>query len=398
MQAQQARTQAQIAALQKQVEAAQTEAAAAKATSAKAAVLVKADPPKVDRPKSPDTTDVLWKGGAPQLETADGKFSIKLRGVVQTDYEHANQDRAITSFPDLQATEFRRARLGVEGTAWWDYQYVLEVDLADDSTAIKDAYLQYSGLKIAGTSLLFRVGNFRRLVEQQTSDYFVDTFERSAFMILRDIDTGSIGFMTAYWTPAFRLGGRHLRVQGGSTTNGSTANPPLFSGFTAQTRDTTLQPARHSLRLIIGLALTATCCTSGPVSETRGVGEDQPLLTYRARCGDLHMTNFCVDPGTPTGIGGIGDGDVFWGLEEARPVGTVLGARRVWPSRCRPPEWRFHFLRSARRASYAPRPIPSSGSRTRTITAGICRQRGSSVDGKLMTMRENGVVPLSPIP
>ena len=316
MQAQQAQTQAQIAALQKQVEAAKTEAAAAKATSAKAAVLVKADPPKVDPPKSPDTTDVLWKGGAPQLKTADGKFSIKLRGVVQTDYEHANQDRAITSFPDLQATEFRRARLGVEGTAWWDYQYVLEVDFANDSTAIKDAYLQYSGLKIAGTSLLFRVGNFKtpNSFEQQTSDYFVDTFERSAFINAWDIDR-QIGFMTAYWTPHFGLAAG-IFGQGGSTTNGSTANPPLFSGFTAQ-QDTTFA-ARATLAPINNrVGIDSHVLHFGASVRTRGVGEDQPLLTYRARCGDLHMTNFCVNTGTPTGIGGIGDGDVFWGLEAA---------------------------------------------------------------------------------
>jgi phosphate-selective porin OprO/OprP len=116
--------QAQIAVLQKQVEEAKAEAAAAKATSVKAAsakaVSATADPPKTD--DGPDLK-VKWKA-APELASKDGKFSLKVRGRVQTDYEHANQDRPITSFPDLSATELRRARLGVEGIAWWDFKYV----------------------------------------------------------------------------------------------------------------------------------------------------------------------------------------------------------------------------------------------------------------------------------
>ena len=317
MQAQQAATQAQIAALQKQVQDAKAEAAAAKAGTAKVVMTTaKADPSKADPPKSPDTTDVLWKGGAPIFQTPNGEFSIKPRGVVQVDYEHANQDTAITSFPDVAGSEFRRARLGVEGNLWWDYQYVLEVDFANDSTAIKDAYLQYSGLKIAGTSLLFRVGNFKtpNTFEDLTSDYFVDTYERSAFINAWDIDR-QIGFMTAYWTPHFGLAAG-IFGQGGSTTNGSTANPPLFAGFTAQ-QDLTFA-ARATLAPINNrVGIDSHVLHFGASVRTREVGEDQPLLTYRARCADLHMTNFCVNTGTPSGIGGIGDGDTFWGLETA---------------------------------------------------------------------------------
>jgi phosphate-selective porin OprO and OprP len=55
----------------------------------------------------------------------------------------------------------------------------------------------------------------------------------------------------------------------------------------------------------------------GASFRERWVGEDQPLLTYQARCNDLHMTNFCVNTGVPTGLGGIADGDTFWGVEAA---------------------------------------------------------------------------------
>ena len=154
MQAQMQAQQAQIAVLQKQVEEAKAEAAAAKASSAKTAS-AKAEPPKADPPKANDGPDlnVKWKGGAPELASKDGKFSFKVRGRVQTEYERANQDTPITGFPDLSATELRRARLGVEGIAWWDYKYVLEVDFANDDTRVKDAYLQYQGLKFGDTPL-----------------------------------------------------------------------------------------------------------------------------------------------------------------------------------------------------------------------------------------------------
>jgi phosphate-selective porin OprO and OprP len=318
MEAQQAAMQAQIAALQKEVQEAKAEAAAAKASSAKVVpTTAKADPPNANSPKSPDATDVLWKGGAPQFKTANGEFSIKARGGVQTDYESANQDRAITSFPDVAGTEFRRARLGVEGNLWWDYQYVFEVDLANDTTRIKDAYLQYTGLKFGDTPLTFRVGNFKtpNSFEQLTLDYFVDIpSERSAFINAWDIDR-QIGFMTAYWTPHFGLAAG-IFGQGGSTTQGSTANPPLFAGFTAQ-QDTTFAARATVAPINNRVGIDSHVLHFGASVRTREVGEDQPLLTYQARCNDLHMTNFCVNTGTPTGIGGIGDGDTFWGLEAA---------------------------------------------------------------------------------
>jgi phosphate-selective porin OprO/OprP len=133
-----------------------------------------------------------------------------VRGRVQTDYEKADQDTAIAGFPDLSATELRRARLGVEGIAWWDFKYVFEVDFANDDTRVKDAYLQYQGLKLSDTPLLFRVGNFKtpNSFEQMTSDLFVDTVERAAF-----INASTDWLHDSVLDRPFRVGGRHLRRQ-----------------------------------------------------------------------------------------------------------------------------------------------------------------------------------------
>ena len=60
--------------------------------------------PKWSSPKALILLMSCGKAAHPNSRLPDGKFSIRLRSVVQTDYEHANQDRAITTFPDLQAT------------------------------------------------------------------------------------------------------------------------------------------------------------------------------------------------------------------------------------------------------------------------------------------------------
>src|SRR6185312_6790553 len=118
IQAQINQMQATIKALQKQVEDAKTQAASAQTTA--------------DSAKGSDLDlKVKWKG-APQLSSADGKFSFKVRGRLETDYNHVNQDKDVTSFPDVSATELRRARLGIEGVAFFDWKYILEVDFAND--------------------------------------------------------------------------------------------------------------------------------------------------------------------------------------------------------------------------------------------------------------------------
>src|SRR4029079_4469411 len=95
---------------------------------------------------------VKWKG-APELSSKDGKFQLKVRGRVETEYEKRNQDTAITSFPDISATELRRARLGVEGIAFYDVKYIFEADFANDTVAVKEAYLKYQGVKLGDTTI-----------------------------------------------------------------------------------------------------------------------------------------------------------------------------------------------------------------------------------------------------
>src|SRR4029453_1899932 len=161
IQAQIDQMQATIKALQKQVEQAQAQAAAAKSAAANSG-----GPLDID-------LKVKWKG-APELSSKDGKFKMKVRGRLEVDYNKADQDTRITSFPDVAATEFRRARLGVEGILYYDYKYVFEIDFANDVVRVKDAYLQYQGFRLADNPVLLRIGNFKTFntFQDETSDRF----------------------------------------------------------------------------------------------------------------------------------------------------------------------------------------------------------------------------------
>jgi phosphate-selective porin OprO and OprP len=99
---------AEIKALREQVQDAQAQASAATSAAASSG-------------KSDLDLKVKWKG-APELSSEDGKFKMKVRGRVEVDYNKADQDTRITSFPDVSGTELRRARLGVEGVLYYDWK------------------------------------------------------------------------------------------------------------------------------------------------------------------------------------------------------------------------------------------------------------------------------------
>ena len=184
--------QATIKALQKQVQDAKAQASAAQTTTESA--------------KGSDIDlKVAWKG-APHFSSADGKkFSFKVRGRVEA--ERVDQDTAITTYPDISATELRRARLGVEGVVYYDVKYILEVDFANDAVAVKDAYLQYQGVKIGDTPLYFRAGNFRtpNSFELLTSELSIRSSARPSSTlgnsIVRSASKSAIGPIIGGWRP-----------------------------------------------------------------------------------------------------------------------------------------------------------------------------------------------------
>ena len=118
--------------------------------------------------------------GAPRF-SGDGFNKFKIRGRLMADFGHVGDD-------DLDeegfgneglgtTTEFRRARLGVEGEIT-NFKYKFEIDFADNEVDIADAYLQWKGKPVSVT-----IGNQKtpNSLEEQTSSRFTSLMERAQF-------------------------------------------------------------------------------------------------------------------------------------------------------------------------------------------------------------------------
>ena len=213
---------------------------------------------------------------------------------------------AVTN-PDVSATQLRRARLGVEGVVYYDVKYILEVDFANDAVAVKDAYLQYQGVKIGDTPVFFRAGNFRtpNSFELLTSELFVDTVERAAFVNAWQL-ARPIGFQVSYWTDHWGLAAGIF----GDRFNSANNPQPLFPGFTGDEDVTfsaraTVAPINRQVNGVNQVLFF------GASVRTRDIGDDQPLLQYTQKGADFNLANNTINTGR------IGKEDTFWGLEAA---------------------------------------------------------------------------------
>lgn len=115
-------------------------------------------------------------GPSPTIKSNDGKFEAHVRGRLYMDFGNVNDN---LGEQDRFATEFRTARLGIEGKAWSDVKYKFEIDFAGDEVTIKDALLQYKGWK----PITVTVGQFkeRLSLDEQTSSRHIAFMERAAF-------------------------------------------------------------------------------------------------------------------------------------------------------------------------------------------------------------------------
>lgn len=113
--------------------------------------------------------------GAPRF-SGDGFNKFKVRGRLMADFGHVGDDG--TDQASLgTTTEFRRARLGVEGEIT-SFKYKFEIDFADNEVDIADAYLQWKGKPVSVT-----IGNQKtpNSLEEQTSSRFTSLMERAQF-------------------------------------------------------------------------------------------------------------------------------------------------------------------------------------------------------------------------
>jgi len=116
------------------------------------------------------------------LSTPDGRYEFNVRGRILTDLGIISDDDDSTN---IRATEFRSARIGVEGRAWTNIGYRVVADFAGNEVSIEDAYLEYK----AGFGII-RVGHFKsnNSLEEITSLKHITFLERAAFTDAFDFD------------------------------------------------------------------------------------------------------------------------------------------------------------------------------------------------------------------
>ena len=116
-------------------------------------------------------------GWVPTLSEPTGAFTFKPRGVIDVDAVAFRERRGGYDFNN--GTGFRRARLGVEGTALGSFAYRVEFDIAGNTATLFDAYLQYTKIP----KVLITLGQHKAPfgLEANNSDNYNVFVERGMF-------------------------------------------------------------------------------------------------------------------------------------------------------------------------------------------------------------------------
>lgn len=107
---------------------------------------------RVDRVENAtDSGKVVDTNPGARIEGPNQRNSMNFIGAVQVGVGAVKQSDVSPASPDVHSgSEIRRARIGVQGTAFDDFAYQVEIDLAPTggvASAAKDIYVQYNGFK-----------------------------------------------------------------------------------------------------------------------------------------------------------------------------------------------------------------------------------------------------------
>jgi phosphate-selective porin OprO/OprP len=139
---------------------------------------------------SPEPNDfrVYWKEGL-RFDTEDGRFKLKIGGRIQNDWVWYDQPDELEwiwnpitqtgGFVDTEdGTEFRRARLYIEGDIYSDIKFKMQYDFAGGDADFKDVYMQLKNVPYVGN---IKVGHFKEpfSMDELTSSKHITFMERA---------------------------------------------------------------------------------------------------------------------------------------------------------------------------------------------------------------------------
>jgi len=221
------------------------------------------------------------------LATPDGLFEFNMRGRMLVDAGWASDGDGTM---DLGATEFRAARLGIEGKAWKNTKYIIEADFAGNKVSIADAYVQYSG---AGGKWTFGQFKTPNSLEELTSSRHTTFMERASF------------------TDAFGLS-RMIGVKYGNGGDNWTFNAGAFRGSAGSTDED--EGEVFSARFTYGDNFDNGTWMLGASTRFRNVGGGSDLR-YRQRPHN-HLSDRFIATSR------IASKDRFYGFEGAVQMGS----------------------------------------------------------------------------
>jgi len=257
---------------------------------------------KIEELEKKDASDlkVKWKG-APEFSSADGKFKMKIRGRIFTDYANISVKNAAGTSLDgekVDATEFRTARFGVEGLLFKDVKYKFEIDFAGGGAEIKDAYFQWNLKPIA-----ISVGQFKtpNSLEESASGRYMTFMERGSF------------------TDAFSLG-RQIGIAVGYAAGDVTFKAGIFQGDFEN--GASQQDRAYAARITYGPKLTVGNMRLhvGASMRYRNL-ENAEGARYRQRPHNHLAANRYINADFRGVSAGDAEGDIFYGVEAAGIMG-----------------------------------------------------------------------------
>ncbi len=118
-------------------------------------------------------------------ESADKNFKFRLGGRIQADANYSGSDdlyQGRTAVNANDGTEIRRGRIDFTGTFYKDWGFKTQVDFADNVVAVKDLFIQYTGINFMDITIGQQKQNFSREILESSNDMMFT--ERSLMNVL----------------------------------------------------------------------------------------------------------------------------------------------------------------------------------------------------------------------